>query len=106
MPSITPMMSEILWLLSLMLFMVSTTSATISPPWAATVEALTAIWLAWRALSAFWRTVELSSSMDAAVSSSALACSSVRPDRSWLPAAICALAEATPWALLRTVATV
>jgi hypothetical protein len=34
--------------------------------------------LAWRALSAFWRTVDVSSSIDDAVSSSELACSSVR----------------------------
>ncbi len=59
-----------------------------------------AIWLAWRALSAFWRTVEPSSSIDAAVSSSALAWLSVREDRSWLPCAISALAVETcsePW---------
>jgi len=42
MPSITPMMSEILRELSLMPFMVSTTSATTSPPWVATVEAFIA----------------------------------------------------------------
>ncbi|MOA11757.1 hypothetical protein D3C78_1317130 [compost metagenome] len=43
MPSMTLMMSAILWLLSSMLFMVSTTLATTSPPWVATEEALTAI---------------------------------------------------------------
>ena len=86
--------------------MVSTTSATTSPPWTATVLALTASWLAARALSAFWRTVEPSSSMEAAVSSSALACCSVRALRSLLPEAICALAEATPSAFWRTVLTV
>ncbi len=58
-----------------------------------------ASWLAWRALSALCLTVLVSSSMDAAVSSSELACSSVRDDSSWLPAAIWALAvptESTP----------
>ncbi|KAG1468030.1 hypothetical protein G6F57_012766 [Rhizopus arrhizus] len=44
--------------------------------------------LAWRACSAFWRTVEVSSSMDAAVSSKLAACCSVRRDKSPLPAAI------------------
>ena len=106
MPSITLMMSAILWLLSSMPFIVLTTSATTSPPWVATVEALRASWLAWRALSAFCFTVEPSCSIDAAVCCSALACSSVRPDRSWLPAAISVLAEATPCALLRTAVTV
>ena len=98
-PSITLMMSAILRLLSLMPFMVSTTSATTSPPCCATVDALMASWLAVRALSAFWRTVEPSSSMEAAVSSSALACCSVRALRSLLPDAISALAVATPSAL-------
>jgi hypothetical protein len=44
--------------------------------------------LAWRALSAFCFLVALSSSIDAAVFSSALACSSVWADQSWLPWAI------------------
>jgi hypothetical protein len=44
--------------------------------------------LAWRALSAFWRTVEVSSSIEAAVSSSAPACFRCGDDRSLLPAAI------------------
>ena len=47
------------------------------------------------------RHVRLSSSIEAAVSSSALACCSVRPDRSSLPSAICTLADDTPSALLR-----
>ena len=47
-----------------------------------------ASWLAWRALSAFCLTVLVSSSIEAAVCSSELACSSVRDDRSWLPVAI------------------
>ena len=53
-----------------------------------------------RALSAFCLTVEVSSSIEAAVSSSELACSSVREDRSWLPAAIWPEAVAmvsVPW---------
>ncbi len=102
MPSITLMMSAILLLAALMPFMVCTTSATTSPPCCATLEALTANWLAWRALSAFWRTVEPSYSMDAEVCSSALACCSVRADRSLLPWAISLLAVATPSALRRT----
>jgi hypothetical protein len=68
--------------------MVPTTSATTLPPLTATLEADTASWLAWRALSAFCLTVLVSSSIDAAVSSRELACSSVRDDKSWLPAAI------------------
>jgi hypothetical protein len=43
--------------------------------------------VAWRALSAFWRTVPVSCSMLEAVSSSDAACCSVRCDRSLLPAA-------------------
>ena len=88
-------MSEILRELSLMPFMVSTTWPTTSPPCTATVEALIASWLAWRALSAFWRTVELSCSMDAAVCCRALACCSVRALRSLLPEAISDEATAT-----------
>lgn len=44
----------------------------------ATVDAPSASWLACYAFSAFCLTVELNCSMDAAVSSSAEACSSVR----------------------------
>src|SRR5471030_536260 len=44
--------------------------------------------IAWRALSAFCLTVEVNSSIDDAVSSSELACCSVRDDKSRLPAAI------------------
>ena len=106
MPSMTLMMSAILLLLALMPFMVSTTSATTSPPWAATVDAFMASWLAVRALSAFCRTVEPSSSIDAAVSSKALACCSVRALRSLLPEAIWAEAEATLSEFWRTTLTV
>ena len=88
MPSITPMMSAIRRELSLIAFIVPTTSLTTSPPRTATLDALRASWLAWRALSAFCLTVELSSSIDAAVSSSAEACCSVRFERSLLPSAI------------------
>ena len=83
-------------------FMVSTTWPTTSPPLTATPEALSASWLACLALSAFCLTVDDNSSMEAAVSSSAEACSSVRWLRSWLPWAICAEAVATPSALPRT----
>ncbi len=105
MPSITLMMSAICRLDSLMPRMVSTTCRTTSPPCSATVEAPRASWLAICALSAFWRTVELSCSMEAAVCCSALAWLSVREDRSWLACAICPLAAATltdPWCTWRT----
>jgi len=83
-------------------FMVSTTCPTTSPPRMATPEAACASWLAWWALSAFWRTVLPISSMVAEVCSSALACCSVRWLRSALPWAICELAVATLSALFRT----
>ena len=92
MPSITLMMSAMrreLWLMSPM---VVTTSPTTWPPRAATSAAEPASWLAWRAASADWRTVAVSSSMLCAVSARLLAVCSVRPDRSWLPLAISALA--------------
>ena len=54
------------------------------------------------ALSVLCLTVVPSSSIVAAVCCSALACCSVRPDRSWLPCAICALAVATLSELSRT----
>ncbi|KAF1036243.1 MAG: hypothetical protein GAK35_04117 [Herbaspirillum frisingense] len=88
MPSITPMMSEILRELSVMPSMVCTTCPTTSPPRLAMSEALLANWPAWRALSAFCFTVEVSESMLEAVVASEPACSSVREDRSRLPAAI------------------
>ncbi|MNV13801.1 hypothetical protein D3C71_1044610 [compost metagenome] len=102
MESITPMMSEIFCDAALMPCMVLTTWATTSPPWVATVLALAASWLACWALSAFWRTVALSCSIEAAVSSSALAWLSVRAERSVLPWAICTLAVATFSEPLRT----
>ena len=89
MPSMTEMMSTILREESLMASMVCTTLSTTAPPFTATPEALSASWFACWALSAFCRTVDVSSSIDDAVSSSELACSSVREDRSRLPLAIC-----------------
>jgi len=74
--------------------MVSTTRPTTSPPLTAMSDALPASWLAWRALSAFCFTMLVSSSMLEAVSSSDEACSSVRCDKSALPAAICLVALA------------
>ncbi|MNV43160.1 hypothetical protein D3C71_1348660 [compost metagenome] len=68
--------------------MVVTTWPTTTPPCEATSAAPAASWLACTAWSAFWRTVEVSSSIDAAVSSRLAACCSVRRDRSLLPAAI------------------
>jgi hypothetical protein len=58
--------------------------------------------LAWRALPAFCLTVDVSSSIDAAVSSSELACISVRADRSMLPVAIWSDAAAIVSVLART----
>ncbi|MCY1294077.1 hypothetical protein D9M70_433590 [compost metagenome] len=87
MPSITPMMSTIFLDASLISSMVCTTRPTTSPPRSAVSDALAASPLAWRALSAFWRTVPVSCSMLDAVCSSDAACCSVRCDRSLLPAA-------------------
>jgi hypothetical protein len=53
-------------------------------------------------LSALCCTAALSSSIEAAVCCNALACSSVRDERSRLPAAICVLAMATLSAFSRT----
>jgi hypothetical protein len=105
MPSITPMMSPILRLLSL-----------IPAWWRPPGHHLAALGRHGRralrqligllgAVRALWRTVEPSSSMVAAVSSRALACSSVRLDSSRLPWAICALAVAMLSAFWRTVPT-
>ena len=62
MPSITPMMSTIFLDDVLIAPMVCTTCDTTLPPRTATLEAETASWLAWRALSAFCLTVEVNSS--------------------------------------------
>ncbi len=88
MPSITPMMSAIFCDEAWISPMVATTCSTTAPPWLATCEADAASALAWRALSAFCLTVEVSCSMADAVSSSDPACCSVRADRSRLPVAI------------------
>ena len=98
----TPMMSTIFFDDSSIDAMVCTTSDTTAPPRCATSEAEAASWLAWRAFSAFCLTVLVSSSIDDAVSSSELACSSVREDRSRLPAAICEDAVAMASVPLRT----
>ena len=81
----TLVISAIFFELSEIPLMVLTTSSTSEPPRLAVVEATSASWLAWRALSAFSFTVAVSCSMLAAVSSSAAACSSVREERSLLP---------------------
>lgn len=88
MPSITEMMSPMRRDEASIPPIVSTTFPTTPPPCPATREAPLANSLAWRACSAFWCTVEVSSSMDAAVSSKLAACCSVRRDKSPLPAAI------------------
>nr|WP_277753919.1 hypothetical protein [Roseomonas nepalensis] len=86
--SITPMMSLILRLDWVMPSIVRTTSVTTSPPRVAVSEAEAASLFACCALSAFCRTVLVSSSRLAEVSSRLAACSSVRCDRSVLPIAI------------------
>ncbi|MNT36229.1 hypothetical protein D3C72_1722990 [compost metagenome] len=105
MPSITLMISTTLREAPLISFMVSTTRPTTSPPLSAICEASLASTPAWRALSAFWRTTVVSSSMLAAVCSSDEACSSVRCDRSRLPVEICWVADAIESAPVRTSAT-
>jgi hypothetical protein len=83
-----PMMSEIFFELSVIPFMVLTTCLTTSPPRWATSDAPSTSWFACFAFSAFCFTVEVSSSIELAVSSRLEACSSVRCDRSEFPAAI------------------
>jgi len=94
MPSITPMMSAILREESLIEPMVCTTSDTTAPPLTATTDAADASERAASALSAFCLTAAVNSSIDDAVSSSELACCSVRDDKSMVPTAICAEAVA------------
>ncbi len=94
MPSMTPVMSPICFELALIEPMVCTTRPTTSPPRPATRAALTASSLACFALSAFWVIVALNSSMVEEVSSSDAACSSVRCERSLLPASSSRAAEA------------
>ena len=93
MPSMTLMISAIFLDEASMSAMVLTTRPTTSPPCAATPAAFNTRRLAWSALSAFCLTVAVSSSMEAAVSSSAAACCSVRRERSLLPVAISVAAE-------------
>ena len=105
MPSITAMMSTILrddWLIEPM---VCTTCDTTAPPFCATADALSASSLASLALAEFCFTVLVSSSIEAAVSSSDAACCSVRADRSTLPAAICCDAVAMVSVPVRTCCT-
>ncbi|KGS55997.1 hypothetical protein X949_4625 [Burkholderia pseudomallei MSHR5609] len=105
-PSIVPMMSATfceLWSISAI---VPTTSPTTVAPFVAMSVALSAQFCASRALSAFCFTVAVNCSMLAAVCCSAAACSSVRCDRSVLPAAIWRVAvaiDSEPSVTLRTV---
>ncbi|AIO45545.1 methyl-accepting chemotaxis sensory transducer domain protein [Burkholderia cepacia] len=88
MPSMMPVMSAIfdeLWPISVI---VSTTRPTTELPRCATSDAFAASVLACCAFSAFRRTVDVNSSIVAAVSCSDAACSSVRWLRSRLPDAI------------------
>ncbi len=105
MESMTPTMSAICLLLSLMPFMVSTTRATTSPPRWATCDAPAARLLACWALLALCCSVLVNCSMAAAVSCRLLEVCSVRTDRSWLPVAISALAMAMLSVLWRTCCT-
>ncbi|CAJ4955989.1 Uncharacterised protein [Burkholderia pseudomallei] len=100
-PSMIVMMSAIFAELWLMSPIVPTTWPTTALPLFAISDAL-----ACRALSALRRTVPVSSSMLDAVCSSAAACSSVREDRSMLPAAICRAAVAIDSLPTRTARTV
>ncbi|CCJ75175.1 FIG00453152: hypothetical protein [Cronobacter muytjensii 530] len=85
---ITSVMSAILRELAEISCMVCTTSRTTPPPRPAVCEAVAAIWLAWRALSALFFTVAVSCSMLAAVCTTALDCCSVRAASALLPDAI------------------
>ncbi len=105
MPLMVPMMSAMRsepWRIE---SMVRTTSCTTAPPRAATDEAPETSWWARRADSAFCCTVEVSSSIEAAVSSRLLACSSVRWLRSALPLAICTVPVAMESEPARTLPT-
>ncbi len=94
-PLITLMISLIFFELSVMDPIVLTTSQTILPPERACSAATTASLLASRAFSALRFTVEVSSSILAAVSTTAAACSSVREARSIFPTEISEEALAT-----------
>src|SRR5437867_9924344 len=92
MPSITPMMSAILFELVMISSIVATTCVTTWPLRCATAEADDASWFAWFAASALWRTVLVSCSIELAVCCRLLAACSVRTERSALPAATSPLA--------------
>jgi hypothetical protein len=92
MPSIVPMMSAIFLLLVWIWSIVVTTWVTTSPPLRATLAAELASWLAVLALSALWRTVPVSCSIELAVCCRLDAVCSVRLDRSALPEATSTLA--------------
>ena len=102
MPSIRPIMSRILRDEVLISSIVVTTSLTMVPPLAATVDACTARSLAVATWSALFCTVDVSSSMLAAVCSRLDACDSVRLDRSILPVAISAVVTRISSKLART----
>ncbi len=106
MPSITETISAMRRELSEIRAMVSTTWPTATPPRSATPRLSAARPLAWCACSVFCLTAVASSSMEAAVSSSEAACSSVRDDRLVLPEAISAAPVLISVTLRRTSATV
>ncbi len=81
---------------------VETTCETTTPPLRATSAAERANWLACIALSPFCFTVLVNSSIEAEVSSSELACCSVRFDRSRLPDAIWSEAPSIVYVAART----
>ena len=97
MPSITLMMSAILWLAAEMVSMLWTTCPMTCSPCSAALRAAWAIWLACWAESAVCLTVPVSSLMAALVDSRLLAALTVRSLKSWLPEAICAEALDTMW---------
>ena len=100
-----PMMSAVFLLDALISLIVVTTRCTTRPPLPATSAATAASWLAAREVSALCCTVEVICCMDAAVCWSALACCSVRLDRSRLPDAISEDAVTMPSADCRTCTT-
>ena len=105
MESITPMMSSIFRELAVICSMVATTRSTILPPPVAAWLDEAASWVAVRTVSALSLTVAFISSMEAAVCSRLLACSSVRWLRSALPEAIWLAPVAIDSLLCRTSAT-
>ena len=103
--SMTLMISPILRELELMADIFSTALMATPPPLTAASEALSASPLASLVFSAFWRMVDVNSSMLDAVCSRVEACSSVRAERSVLPALIWRAALAISPALIATCAT-